>query len=222
MIRAAEDNGRILMTAQVLRFYSTYIPLAARVKTGELGTVRSAIFRRRCSAPAWGKWLADPSQSGGGVFDLLIHDVDQCIDLFGIPEAVSATGFVNLPAGIDIINAELHYPNVNSVLVTGGWHHPAAYPFSMEYTIVCDGGTIDYSSASRPTPTLYDAGGNANELPVPQQDGYEAEIAYFVECCVAARKPERCPPEESSAAVKLTRLMVDARESKGEKVACKI
>ena len=58
--------------------------------------MRAAIFRRRCSAPAWSIWLDKKDQSGGGVFDLLIHDVDFCVHAFGLPEAVSAIGYEDI------------------------------------------------------------------------------------------------------------------------------
>jgi predicted dehydrogenase len=126
------------MTAQVLRFLPAYAKTAELVKSAQLGPVRSALLRRRCAAPAWSKWLSNPAVSGGGVFDLLIHDVDYCVYLFGEPEAVSATGYEDMPRGIDCIAASFHYPGLD-VVVTGGWHHPKAYPFSMEFTVVSDG-----------------------------------------------------------------------------------
>jgi len=107
------------------------------VKSAQLGAVRSVVFRRRCAAPAWSKWLSDPSLSGGGVFDLLIHDVDYCVHLFGAPAAVSAIGYEDMPHGIDCIVAQFHYRGLD-VVVTGGWHHPKAYPFSMEFTLISD------------------------------------------------------------------------------------
>jgi predicted dehydrogenase len=221
MLAAADEAGRTLMVAQVLRFFPAYIALADAVRNGMLGDVHSALFRRRCSAPAWSRWLSDPAQSGGGVFDLLIHDIDQCLYLFGMPEAVSATGFVNLTQGIDSMTAELHYADIPSVVVTGGWHHPKAYPFSMEYTVICDGGTLEYNSSNR-VPTLYSATGEEAVLALPVRDGYEAEIAYFAECCSQGARPERCPPEDSAAAVKLMRLLLEARERKGEKIPCNL
>src|SRR5579862_142242 len=87
IIDEAARAGRTLMTAQVLRFQPSFQMLSEMVKSGRLGAVRSALFRRRCAAPAWSKWLANPGQSGGGVFDLLIHDVDFCVHLFGAPAA---------------------------------------------------------------------------------------------------------------------------------------
>jgi predicted dehydrogenase len=221
MIRAAEESGRILMSAQVVRFLPSYSVTARMIKAGELGSVRAAILRRRCSAPAWSLWLDKKERSGGGVFDLLIHDLDFCIHLFGYPEAVSATGYENLSRGIDWVTAELFYPEIGGVVVSGGWHHPKAFPFSMEYTIVADGGTLEFDSAGIP-PILYRADGSSMPLAIPDTDGYQSEIEYFVDCCARGVQPEFCPPRESAAAVRLARLIDTARSRKGEKIACSL
>jgi len=219
MIEAARQAKRILMTAQVLRFWGDYQPLVQARRSGKLGEVRSVLFRRRCAAPNWGKWLHDPGRGGGGVFDLLIHDADMCVHLFGVPEAVSATGYEDMAHGIDVIHAQLHYKGIPSVAVTGGWHHPAAYPFSMEYTVCFDGGTFEYSSAGRSV-TLYTSAGLEEAVQKPVKDGFQAELEYFTACASANRQPEICPPSESAAAVKISRTMVEARARNGEKVPC--
>ena len=221
MVAEAAKSGRVLMTAQVLRFIGAYRKTAEQVKSGALGAVRSALFRRRCAAPGWSKWLADPARSGGGVFDLLIHDVDFCVHLLGAPAAVSAAGYEDLARGIDLIFAELHYPSAASVAITGGWHHPRSYPFSMEFTVAADGGTLDYSSEGRPL-ALYSAGGDKQVLDTGEADWFIEELKYFVECAACGRKPELCPPEESALAVKLARLMVESRKKNGEKIACSL
>lgn len=222
MVAEAAKRNRVLMAAHVLRFMPVYRVLRNFLCSGGLGLARHAIFRRRCAAPAWSQWLGDPTKSGGGVFDLLIHDVDMCLHLFGNPETVSATGYSAAESGIDVITGELHYPGQGTVVVTGGWHHPKSYPFSMEYTVVADGGTIEYSSSGKEGPTLYKLDGSSEPLPLPTEDGYRAEIEYFVNCCRTGRHPELCPPEESAAAVKLTRLMVEARNENGGRIPCKL
>ncbi|MBM3755105.1 MAG: Gfo/Idh/MocA family oxidoreductase [Acidobacteria bacterium] len=217
MLEAADAAGKILMVAQVLRFFPAYAALRAALRSGGLGAVRSALFRRRCAAPAWSKWLKESDKSGGGVFDLLIHDVDMVYHLFGMPEAVTATGYENLNAGIDVITANFHYAEIGSVVVTGGWHHPKAYPFSMEYTVSTDGGTLDYSTDNRP-PKLYKADGEAEELQLDDVDGYAAEIQYFADCVNENKKPVICSPVESALSVRLALAMNESRAHGGSKV----
>jgi predicted dehydrogenase len=221
MVEEADRQQRVLMTAHVLRFLPMYQVLRQRLHSGELGAARWAMFRRRCAAPGWSQWLGDPNRSGGGVFDLLIHDVDMCLHLFGMPQTVSATGYEALGSGIDLIMAELHYPGQGTAFISGGWHHPKSYPFSMEYTVVADGGTFEYNSASSAA-TLYLANGEIEKLKTEETDGYAAELQYFADCCRTGTQPELCSPEESAAAVALTRLLLDARNLNGEMIECNL
>ncbi len=221
VLAAARESGRILMSAQVVRFIPQYSIVHDMIRQGTLGPVRSAIFRRRCAAPFWSAWLADKKVSGGGVFDLLIHDIDFCLHCFGYPEAVSAVGYEDMPRGIDWITANLYYPAIGGVVVSGGWHHPKSFPFSMEYTVVGECGTVEFSSAGVP-PAFFRGDGQKEDLVLPDRDGYQAELEYFVECCTKNRQPEFCPAEESAAAVKLGLLLVEARQRKGEKIPVKL
>jgi predicted dehydrogenase len=221
LIEEAAQAGRTFMAAQVCRFLPMYRTAVEKLKCGQLGHVRAAIFRRRCAAPFWSQWLGNADQSGGGVFDLLIHDVDLMLQMFGRPAAVKASGYEDMPRGIDWILASFEYPGIGAVAISGGWHHPKSYPFSMEFTVVADGGTMEFSSAGRPL-TLYRADGIEETLPAPDVDGYQAEIEYFLDCAGRGHKPEFCPPEESAAAVKLARMMVESRKRNGERIECRL
>jgi predicted dehydrogenase len=189
MIAEAEKQDRILMVAHVLRFSPAYTALE------NAGTLQSASFRRQCGPPDWAVWFADPARTGSGVFDLLIHDADIALHLFGAPTEISATG-----RG-DVISAKLHYANT-AVEISGGWHTPAT-PFSMQYTIVTDRGTLRYDSRD----------------PAPNSESpYAAEIAYFAECVRDHKPPSRCPPRESAEAVRLMLALIAARQRNGEKL----
>jgi predicted dehydrogenase len=219
LVQEAKGAGRILMCAQVLRFFPAYAGLVEEIKTA--GTPRGALFRRRCAAPFWGSgWLTDRSKSGGGVFDLLIHDVDIVVKLFGAPQAMSAVGHEDLDRGIDLVTATFYYEHGMHVIVSGGWHHPKEYPFSMEYTVSCDEATFDYSSTDDHS-TVYHRDGTSRPLRKPTEDAFEAELRYFVECCRKKAVPERSRPEESAQAVKLAIMMRDLRTRNGEKVPCR-
>lgn len=221
MLDASRSASRILMVAHVLRFFPEYQVLSQAVGSGEYGSVRGGTFRRRCAAPAWSGWLTNPAKSGGGVFDLLIHDADMCLHLFGDPEWVSAAGYESIRDGIDIIAARLHYAGNLTIELAGGWHHPKAFPFTMEYTVVMDKGTIDFRHETRP-PTLYTRTGDETALTLGSRGGYAAEIEYFVQCCQTRQQPTLCPPAESAKAVSLMKLLLKSREENGSKIACKL
>src|SRR5258706_3146422 len=217
MLQEARRAGRVLMVAQVLRFSPAYLALSAA--RAQIGAIRGGNFRRGCARPSCGDWLSDAARSGGGVFDLLIHDVDMALHLFGPPEAISATGHQDLALGIDIIDAQLFYAGGFSIGISGGWH-PGPFPFSMEYTLVGDDGTIAYNSTGGAS-KLYRSDGDTKLLESSDQsgDGYVDEISYFAACCTEGCEPKRCPPEESAAAVRLTRALSEARLRNGEKIA---
>ncbi len=220
LVEEARHSGKILMTGHVLRFIPEYRALAEILKEGRLGAVRSSFFRRRCGAPAWSRWMTDASRSGGAVMDLLIHDIDYCLHLYGKPAVVSAVGYSDLNRGIDWIEARLGYPDRAPVIVTGGWHHPKSYPFRMEFTVVSDGGSIEFRFGDGPL-TLYDASGGAEPLSVEDRDPFVAELDYFAECARESRQPALCPPEESARAVRLARQIMDSRERHGEEMVCR-
>jgi predicted dehydrogenase len=164
--------------------------------------------------------MKDKAASGGGVFDLLIHDVDMALLLCGKPDAVSATGAEDLAAGIDTIAATLHGASVPSVSIAGGWH-PGPFPFSMEYTVVCAGGVIDYHSGFG-DPKVYKAGAAEPELLASPEgvDGYAEEIRYFAGACLGQNDLAWCRPEESALAVRVALAMSAARGYQGEKAQC--
>jgi predicted dehydrogenase len=89
----------------------------------------------------------------------------------------------------------------------------------MEYTVVADGGTVEYGSNGR-DPALYRADGEHEPLPLPADDGYQAEIQYFLDCADQNKQPEYCSPADSADAVRLTQLLEESRARNGEKLPC--
>lgn len=216
MIAEAERAGKILMVAQVLRFLPAYKALQRAVEHRELGTIRSATFRRRCAQPGWSEWITDKTRSGGGAFDLLIHDVDMALRLFGAPQAISATGYEDSAGGVDVISARLFYDDL-AVEISGGWMGPGSFPFAMEFTVLGDRGVLEFNSESRPLKRY----GSGEEVELESMDGYAAEIAYFAECCRTGEQPSFCTPASSAEAVRLALAMFEARSKNGERLSWK-
>lgn len=214
MIGEARRAGRVLMAGQVLRFFPAYRVLLDAVK--DSGEIRSATFRRRCARPAWAAWQKDSSRSGGAVLDLLIHDLDFVLRLFGAPNAVTATGRVEGDA--DIVSARLFYAGGRVVDVTGGWH-PGKFPITMKYRVT--GGDFSIEFNFNEHPPRITRGGVTADMQLAKADGYAAEIAYFAKCARLGRIPELCRPEESAEAVRLAQAVVESRKRNGEEISWK-
>ena len=176
MIAAGERSGCVLMIAQVLRFWPEYIALREFVKSGEYGAVRSATFVRRCGLPDWSRWLPDEKRSGGAVLDLLIHDIDQALMLFGIPERVAAKGM----GGVDTLMATFLYEQRMEVRVQGGWFD-ASTPFSMSFQLRAERAEMELTPEGA---MLSDMSGTRRRVAMTGADSYDEQLAFFVECWI--------------------------------------
>ncbi len=194
MLQARDRSGKILMIAHVLRFWPAYTWLHDAVTAHRYTGIRSAGFRRRSGIPPWGPWLQRPEESGGAVLDLLVHDFDQALWLFGEPESATA----HTAGSRNVIECMLHYPGGLEVAIAGGWH-AGDVPFAMEFDIQASEGEVRYEQEK-----LRAAG---QEVALADLDPYAAQISYFVQCCRERKPPLACPPESSAKAVELA-LMV--------------
>lgn len=212
MSAAAEEHNRVLMIGQVLRFWPEYIRLREFVKSGEYGAPLSATLVRRCGMPDWSKWLPDEKRSGGAVLDLLIHDIDQALWIFGPPHRVAAKSL----GPMDTLAATLIYKDGPEVRVQGGWF-AAASSFSMSFQARAERAELELTPAGL---QLSNDLGERKTIQPDEADAYESELAYFVECCRENKKPARCLPEDSARAVKLALLLKQSRSQSGEPLEC--
>jgi predicted dehydrogenase len=221
MLAAARRAGKMLMVAHVLRFWPEYLELLRFFDNAESGAVKRARFMRRCALPDWSRWLPDEKRSGGAVLDLLIHDVDQALALFGSPDEVECRSL----GPVDTMDAVLHYRNGVDVELQGGWY-PSGTPFSMGFEIERARGAMKLDEGRLQVRRALREGESPNEGWEPAQvaegDGYRNEISYFIQCCREGRAPARCLPEDSARAVELALLLRQARLEGGERLPCRI
>lgn len=214
MVDASRAAGRLLMIGQVLRFFPAYKVLKQAVISGEWGRVRSATFTRRCGVPQWSKWLTDDARSGGATLDLLVHDIDQALWQFGLPERVAAK---RIGEG-DNLMATLIHPGGPEVRIQGGWFAPET-PFSMSYQIRFDRAELEMTLDGV---TVNDAAGIRRSIDLGSEDPYRDQLAYFLRCCERGEQPAQCMPEESANAVKVALLLKQSREAGGEQLPCSV
>jgi predicted dehydrogenase len=212
MLDAAGRARRVLMIAQVLRFWPEYRELHRFVKDRDNGRVLQATFTRSCGLPDWSRWLPVEARSGGAVLDLLVHDIDQILLLFGLPHKVAAKSL----GGPDTISSTFLYPGGPEVRLQGGWFDPKT-PFSMGFQVRTERAELELSAEGL---FLSNAAGKREKIQPQGQDAYETELAYFVDCCRNNRQPELCPPRESAAAVNVALLLKQSRTNGGEQLQC--
>jgi predicted dehydrogenase len=212
MIEAAEQTNKILMIGQVLRFWPEYQYLEQFIRSGQYGKIRTATFVRRSGVPDWSKWLLDSTRSGGALLDLLVHDVDQALMLFGMPQKVAAKSL----GEVDTVSATLMYGGGPEVRIQGGWF-PSGTPFAMGFQVLAERGHLELTPDGL---RLSDEAGNQQTVALPSVDGYDAEVKYFVRCCETGERPERCLPADSARAVKLALAMGQSRAEGGKQIEC--
>jgi UDP-N-acetylglucosamine 3-dehydrogenase len=211
MIVAAQQNGRLLMLAHVLRFWPEYMALVDFVKSGELGRPLSATAKRLSARPAWGDWFANPEWTGGAVLDLQVHDLDTLNWLFGTPQTIYSRGQKGMFGGWDHALTLVDYGEVKA-FAEGTILMPDGYPFTMTLWVLCEKGSVEYTfraggtgvetgTSSGTSLMVYEAGQDPRSLSAPGGDGYESQVAAFVECVRTGRAPEQGTMEQGRLAV---------------------
>ena len=227
LVRAWRATDRIVMVAHVLRFWPEYVELKRVVDSGALGRPIAVNAVRRQPFPAWSKLFKQADQTGGAIYDMLIHDFDAINWLLGTPTHVTATGIRNdRSGGLDQAQVLIGYDGASGV-VDGGMIQPESYPFTSRFEVLCEQGAIEYHfqaggrsfEVGEPTNrlTVYRNDGDPEQLTVEQTDAYANEVGYFVECIQTGTAATRATPADAQAALRVGLAAKHAAET-GERV----
>jgi predicted dehydrogenase len=211
MLEAAERSGCVFMVAHVLRFVSSYRCAASFIASTLQGSVTSCTMQRKAGYPKWGEWLGREECSGGAILDLLIHDIDQALKLFGKPSTVRARS----DGEIDTMRGYLRYANGFEVRLAGGWYE-AGRPFSAGFQI--RGEDADLSLEAGKLRLI--VSGEEQLIDFPAEEEYTEQMLYFTQCCRQRIAPELCPPAESEQAVRIANLLRASRNENGREIPC--
>lgn len=184
IIEAAEESGQVFMPAMCLRFWPEWKWLKQVVDENRFGAVKSAFFRRIAEPPAWGQQnFLDGPRSGGGLFDLHIHDADFVQFCFGRPSAVQATGYSKVSGAIDHVMTQYHVQNNAMVFAEGSWAFTKGFGFNMSYLVNFENATADYDlSRGDEALKLFVEGQEPEVIKLDEPDGYVGQLTHFVDC----------------------------------------
>ena len=222
VLAAWRRSGKMLMIAQVLRFWPEYQYFKGLVDSGEYGRLLQASFTRTSSAPGWGGWYADPARSGMAPFELHIHDIDFIHFLLGRPDRVESYGWRDDALQGSYLRTRLRYDGI-VVDAEAGWYR-APVPFTADYRAVFERAVLDYrggelwlaeAGAAERRKIAVESGPDAGALiNLPGTFPYYNEIAYFVSCLESGRPPEVITPLQSREAIETLFLAVEAAEGR--------
>lgn len=198
MMDAAAGANRLLMIAQVLRFWPEYRFLAEKAQDGSYGALKSLNMWRIGGRPGWSpdNWFLNPALSGGMVLDLHIHDVDFVNATFGTPNQIHATGRITAGAEApDVVHAIFMYENGPQIHMHAGWA-PAQIPFEAGFEAWFDRAMVRYDKGELQA----FVGTDHIESVTPDYkhgDGYLEETAYFLNCVETGKQPKLCAPKST-------------------------
>lgn len=213
MIEAVKKANVKFMVAHVLRFRPQYIALKEVIDSGKLGRLLMVSAGRICERPPWSKWFAEPQLSGGAVIDLHIHDLDFISWLCGRPISIYAAGIKSNMEAWDHIVSIVKYENGVEAFAEASFLMPKGYPFIMNLRVLCERGCAEFISRSGgnvdrrkqvENQLVIFKGGEPPKYPkITEEDGYFAEIEYFIECVKYDRELVIIVSEEARFALEL-------------------
>ena len=189
MLHAAEEAGVQFAVGQAVRFWPEYVKAKELYDSGALGTVKYARASRLSVHPAWSEWYRRPENSGGGLFDLHLHDIDYLCYIFGKVKQVYAVGRKNDVGCWNHVASSLTFENGVQATAEGIIEMPKGFPFTMELNVVGDEKAVcyrmraganleDVASAIRET-WLY-GGEEPEKLDIDPYDAYQKELEHFI------------------------------------------
>ena len=206
LITLAQQKKKILMVGHVLRFMPPYQQLKQWIDSKEFGDLRFLSFSRFSGVPAWGQWKDSKvrSTSGGALFDLVIHDIDFCNYVLGLPSDIKCSYLPGELSKHDYINALWSYKDKNiHVKIEGGNIFHGNFPFQAGFMAQFEKASLVYTSLKSDMIQIAD---DNHVWEVPAGDagaGYYNEIAYFTDCLKNDIQPKECSPDSALQTIQL-------------------
>jgi predicted dehydrogenase len=192
----AEISDKYFMNGLCVRYWPEYRHAWELYKSGELGKVISAAFKRVSPSShdnSWQDWFMNADLSGGALLDLHLHDTDLVRYFFGRPVSVTSFGTGNFRSanGIDHVFTNYNFENKNLIMAEGGWDPAKNTPFEMSFQIVCEKGTIRLSELDYQV--IYEDGSVHHPKPAIENlpTGWHVEIDYFLSSILAGTVPDK-------------------------------
>jgi predicted dehydrogenase len=224
MVEAAEKANKTFMIGQVIRFWPEYVKAKELVDAGEFGPIKLMTMARLAQHPNWTTWHRDPKKSGGGLFDLHVHDVDYACYLFGDVEQVYAIGEKDKNGCWNHVLTTLTFKNGQRAAIEGAFEMTENYPFTMNMRIVGHKATYEYNfiagfnlenvGGAIRNAVMFKNGAEPEVQKIDETDAYLLELRYFIEQLAKGEKVSRALPRHSLYVMKVMLAIQESLETK--------
>ena len=209
------------MVAQVLRFWPEYVEIKKMYDRGDFGDIKMVYANRLAQHPNWTQWHKDPANSGGGLFDLHLHDIDITMFMFGGVKSAYALGWQSETGCYNHIVSSLKFVNGVRAVVECSMEMTKNYPFTMTFRLVGEtrtaeyimraGSNIENIASSWRDLFLFENSSPPVKIDIDLKiDAYQQELDYFTACVEKGEPTQIITPEQSREGL---RVIVAIKES---------
>lgn len=167
-------------------------PWPGLIRSGQLGRIKNVYMSRLSSHPDWTVWHRDPEKSGGGLYDLHIHELDFLYSVFGPAETVYAIGDREENGCFNNVSTCLRFSSGVPAVAEGFMDMIGDFPFSASFRVNGERASVVYESRDGAM-TLYKADKPGEELEIPRYDPYREETEYFADCVRSKKETALIP-----------------------------
>lgn len=188
----AKNAGIKMMVLQVVRFWPEYVSIKNVIDKKVIGKIQNIYMNRLSTYPKYSNWFSDPSKSGGGLYDLNIHDLDYLYYLFGAVKSIYAIGRKSNMGCYDAVTTNILFNSGIIATVECNMDIKGEYPFTTCVRVIGDLGALEYNYTSRYNGNvdnvkhneliLYKGNKKTDKIEVSQYNPYQRQMEYFAEC----------------------------------------
>lgn len=206
MVNACKNNGVRFMVGQIARWWPEFEVIKEYIQNDKLGKIHMIYEKRLAQHPNWATWHREPEKSGGGLYDINIHDIDFLYSIFGMPVRVYSTGWKSSTGCWNHVSTSLTWADGTNAVCETALEMTGNFPFTIEFRGSGDKGTLNYmltagfnikDGEQGSSFKYYPAGEEKIEsLEVKQTDMFVSEISAYVSAIIE-NEPTPIPPDQS-------------------------
>ena len=216
----AKTAGVRMMVMHVVRFWPEYVKIKEMIHCGALGEIKNVYLNRLSSHPTWATWHRDPEKSGGGLYDLHIHDVDYLYHVFGKVDSVYAVGKQEETGCFNNVSTVMKFACGVSAVVEGFMDITGDFGFTtnvrvngseaaaemLNKAVYLEDGTCSKTNQL----VMYPKHDSAHIADVEKYNPYAYETEYFAECVQSGAETEMVSGDD---VVQVLRILAAIQQS---------